>query len=108
MRRIDFTDQHGNRFRRISKAEAWKRWRDGKQISVCPAKLRPGFPFSPHMDMSFPRAMWEISNRITETPALWYLTWTRMIREFGAYNCSHETGYYPAFYVTSFKGDENE
>lgn len=103
MQAYDITDQHNNRFVRISKRAAFLRWITGKRIVLCPVKLHPGYPWSPHMPM--PDLAHELARYTADekTPAQ---LWTDRVNNFSYYNCSHETGYYPAFYVESHQGVE--
>ena len=79
-------------FTRISKREAFRLFSQGKLVALCPVKLRPGYPFSPHVFVSWdPTQEWRSVGE----------SWERLIREFTWYNCSCEAGYYPAFYVES-------
>lgn len=81
MTRMTFSDS-GATYTRISKREAVRMYTTGQSFAACPVKLRPGFPFAPHI-MIHP----------DETRSF-----DQMINSFKYYNCSHETGYYPAFY----------
>lgn len=88
--------QFGN-LTRISKARARKLW--GKQdISLCPCKLRPGFPWRPNIDV--------FASEIAEKLASKYeherkaADFDVYVRNFEYYNCNmNETGYYTAFYL---------
>jgi hypothetical protein len=75
-----YNDGH---YKRISKALAEKLFNDGRSIYIIARKMRPGGPF--HMGMN-------IDNKNDETFA-------SVINNFIYYNCSYETGYYPAFYL---------
>jgi len=74
------------KFTKITKRQARKLFADNSPIYVIAHKMRPGGPF--HMGMTiFPQRYHEESR-----------TFDQMINDFTYYNCSHETGYYPAYY----------
>lgn len=70
-------------FQRITKQEAKRLFECGETIVLCPCKLRPGFPWSPHSYSS---------QRDDRTFAQLLASWT-------FYNSSWEAGYYPHFYL---------
>lgn len=74
-------------FRRITKAAARRAWAtEARNIALCPANLRPGFPWSPHMT-------YRIDDQIEKG-------FEYVVDAFTYYNCStRETGLYPAFYL---------
>lgn len=76
-----------NGFRRISKADARKRYDNGEMIRLCPVKFRPdnmaGFFGDIYKD-----------SRLTEKD------FDKTVRMFEYYNCQDSrSGYYAAFYV---------
>jgi hypothetical protein len=87
MHRHVFTDSQ-TEFRRISKREAMQRFERGEAIAFCPHRLRPGFPFALHCTIRKDDSRhWSGVDKFD----------TRL-NEFICYNCSHEAGYYAAFY----------
>lgn len=74
-------------FRRITKAAARRAWAcEARNIALCPANLRPGFPWAPHI--TFFAA--EQSERLFD----------QTVNTFIYFNCTdRETGLYPAFYL---------
>jgi hypothetical protein len=74
-------------FTRINKRIARKLFEEGKPIYTIAHKLRPGYPFSMGLTI-FPDEE-KRNNR----------TFDAAVNNFIYYNCSHETGYYPAFYL---------
>jgi len=73
-------------FRRITKAAARRAWAtEARNIALCPANLRPGFPWAPHCTF--------LAGEQAERP------FDQTVISFTYYNCpDHETGLYPAFY----------
>lgn len=70
------------RYVRISKQRARAYFAEGnKSFCLCPNKLRPGYPWAPHMMAS------------TENQ-----DFDNMVRSFEWHNCSNEAGRYAAFY----------
>ena len=82
-------------FTRITKRQARKTFADGGTIVLCPRKLRPGFPFSPHTTANGAeqrgRHSWAGVN-----------LWDRLHNEWTHYNASYEAGYYPAYYLAYY------
>lgn len=77
-------------YTRISKQLARKRFDVDLAVVFCPVKLRPGFPFAPHV----------LINNSAEYRESSY-TFDVTVRNFEYYNCNcSETGSYTAFYVT--------
>ena len=74
-------------FRQCSKKMAEIKFNLGEEIVLCPCKLRPGFPFSPHLTIHSQK--WVNEGK----------TFEQMVKEFIYYNCSHEAGYYPHYYI---------
>jgi len=88
-------------FRRITKTAARKRFEQGLNFHIIAHKMRPGFPFQMGMDV-FPQF---IANRAIVSGESNQQTFDAMVNQFTYYNCSHETGYYPAFYIVE-KGEK--
>lgn len=88
-----------SRYTRIFKVEARKRFNKGESIYIIAHRLSPGMPFSMGMTIdgthyakeNTERAKYELSQQAFES----------VVIDFVFYNCTHETGYYPAFYVVS-------
>jgi len=73
--------------KRINKRIARKLFAESKPFYIIAHKMRPGGPF--HMGMTvFPSAYHEEQR-----------DFDYMISNFSWYNCSYETGYYPAYYL---------
>ena len=86
-------------FTRISKSEARKLFNAERPITLCPVKLRPGYPFAPHCRI-FPDLK-NCGNVYTDTLDKLFDLY---VNEFTFYNCNvNETGYYPAFYTETYK-----
>lgn len=75
-----------DKFTRVSKRAAIKLLESGKQIAVCPVKLRPGFPWAPECYVDKARLESEDT------------TLQSFLNSVSFYNCTYETGYYLAFY----------
>ena len=88
-------------YRRISKRVARKRYQLGLNFHIIAHKMRPGFPFQMGMDV-FPQF---IANTAIVAGEATQQTFDAMVNQFTYYNCSHETGYYPAFYIVE-KGEK--
>lgn len=73
----------GKLYRRISKPIAKKVYDEGKELMVCPCKLRPGEPWHP-----------EGIIRNTTNRKFKYV-----IRDYEFYHCNGETGWYLSFYI---------
>jgi len=84
---------------RISKRAARKRYAIGEPFYIIACNMRPGMPFSMGMPV-FPdeqhKKHCEQYMRDTETRDQ---SFNQLCLDFAWYNCSHESGYYPAFYV---------
>jgi hypothetical protein len=91
-------------FVRISKRAAQKLFAEGnKQFCLCPHKLRPGFPFAPHVSVCGKEYL-EDAKRYETNVHLWKGTiektaWDLMYNNWAYYNASYEAGYYAAYYV---------
>lgn len=73
---------HGEQWERVSRATACKLWNAGEELIICPAKMRPGGP-------------WGIGAMVSPENAT---SFHDMVNSFSYYNCTPETGKYPAFY----------
>lgn len=87
MKDYEFIDCHDNYFKRISKRLAQVKLANGEEIALCPHKLRPGFPFTPHVSIS--QARLDAENT----------TFEKFIRNVEFYNCSYEAGYYLSYWA---------
>jgi len=74
-------------FTRISKRAARKLFSEGKPLYVIAHKMRPGMPFQMGMTIFSEKYLEENKD------------FDSMVNNFAFYNCSYETGYYPAFYL---------
>lgn len=75
-------------FTRISKSAARKLFNERKEFYICPVKFRPEFsvrvmPGGSGVPMGAPR--WD--------------SFEAYVNAFSFYNCSNETGRYPAYYI---------
>lgn len=77
----------GQRYERISKAKARRLFDGGGTVILCPCKL---YPFGGWMCGTFVR-----KEDYERQP----VTLDAVVRGYTLYNCNHETGYYPAFYI---------
>ena len=83
MNNLTISDQ-ASTYTRVSKTKARKLFDQGERIAACPVKLRPGYPWAPHMELR------GVEDR----------TFDELVISFENYNCQlNETGYYAAFYV---------
>lgn len=87
MTKLTITDA-ASRYDRISKQEARKLWDAGKPVYIIACKMRPGMPFSMGMN-------------ICRDEAGGWTDFQSVCNNFMFYNCSYETGYYPAFYTVT-------
>ena len=76
---------------RITKREARKRWKEGKDFIIVPCRCRP---YDNSKELGF---MAHIV-RTWVTKGI-YDNFDDYCNEFSFYNCTAETGYYPAFYL---------
>ena len=74
---------HVNGYKRITKAEAFKEYKNGNTIYLIPVKLTPGGFWNPEIPIK------------NDSPR----KWESIINEFEFYNCDYERGYYTAFYI---------
>lgn len=92
-----------SRYTRISKIEARKRFNNGESLYVIAHKMRPGFPFSMGMTIDGAANLKDFAesypNGHPNIPG--FNAFDRMLNNFSYYNCTHETGYYAAFYLVS-------
>ena len=88
MNRIVISDR-ASRYTRITKLRARVLFATGKPFYIIAHKMRPGFPFS--MGMTIDPLHYTAEN----------VNFDAMVNNFSFYNCSHETGAYPAFYSVS-------
>ena len=110
MQRITINDGHAT-YTRVTKRVARKLFdqRD-KPIYVIAHKMRPSCSFSLGMTITGKNRWesWEFQYGQDKHPTVPDLTpFDAMVNEFCFYNAnSHETGYYPAFYVESVMGQD--
>lgn len=91
-------------YTRISKQAARRRFNEGKNVYVIARKMRPGRPFSMGCVLYGDMFEHEKDNwRYADIPMddRRNAMFEHFLREFTWYNCSYETGYYPAFYIES-------
>lgn len=104
-------------FKRITKRQAKQLFADGKLIYLCPAKLRPGFPFNNACPVTMTDDLkhsalryrdyainQDIDNYSKQYAHLWKgdivsTAWDLMYNNWSYYNTSYETGYYAHYYV---------
>ena len=80
-----FTNEHGEKFRRVNKTEARNRAERGESIGVCACNMNP---FNPYWSM----CAWY--HPIGERDAF-----DKFVNAYEYCNCSNETGNYAAYYV---------
>jgi hypothetical protein len=68
---------------RVSKKAARKAWEKGERVTFCPCKLYPFGGFRPS---------------VTRARDADFSDFDYLVQNFVWYNCTYETGYYPAFY----------
>ncbi len=85
-------------YRRITKQAAFKRFCNDESFVLCPVKLRPGFPFAPHLNILPDRI------RVYKECGSNEAGFRSIVTYFEYANCQmNETGYYTAFYVQGEK-----
>ncbi len=90
----------GQRYTRISKTEARKRFAANHTFRICPVKMMPGGPFC--MDMLVDPAHIKQERMLTPTYPTIESLFDATVTDFCYYNANcHETGTYAAFYVVS-------
>ena len=87
MNNYKFRDKAGKMLIRISKARAKAIYEAGNDVLFVPAKCSPVNDF-------YGLAMWENKNLDGQ-----YETFEKLVDYYTGYNCTRETGYYPAFYI---------
>lgn len=99
------------RFVSITKREARKLFANNTTFILCPHKLRPGFPFSPHV-MVFTSTIrwWKDVAKTYQNEREWAgnannTAWNLMYDNWVYHNSSYETGYYPAYYIIKKEGE---
>lgn len=86
-----FTNQYGEKFRRINKTEARNRAERGETIGVCACNMNPVNPY-------WNATMWY--HPAEELQAFdGYKSFDAFVNAYEYYNCSRETGYYASYYV---------
>jgi hypothetical protein len=89
MHKIKVSDK-ATTYTRIDKRKARSLFNQGRVFAICPHKLRPGLPWAPHMTVYS-----------DECKRQGY-TFEQVVAAFAWHNCGdNESGYYPAFYLTS-------
>lgn len=81
MQHITRTDRHGNKWNRVSKVKAEQIFNAGKEILLVPAKFCP----TSELSISYEKQYTDYS-------------FSELVKNFAWYNCTYETGYYPAYY----------
>jgi hypothetical protein len=76
-------------YRRVSKTRAKQAYEDGLTIRMCPVKINPTNLWNYYTDINVS----DVSDGNEEAD------FEKRVNAFIYYNCSWETGYYPAFYV---------
>ena len=89
MNNYKFRDKSGKMLIRISKTRAKALYEAGDDVLFIPAKCNPANDL-------YSLAIWE--NKFL---AGQYETFEKLVDYYTGYNCSRETGYYPAFYIYS-------
>ena len=91
---------NGQRYTRITKQTARKRFAANKTFRICPVKMRPGGPFC--MDMLVDPKHIKAERMLTPTYPTLESLFDATVTDFCLYNANcHETGTYAAFYVVS-------
>lgn len=99
MTQFTFTT-NGQRYMRISKAQARKRFNADQTFQICPVKMRPGGPFC--MDMLVDPKHIKQERSLTSTYPTLESLFDATVTDFCYYNANcHETGTYTAYYVVS-------
>ena len=83
--------------KRISKRTARKLFNEKKDFLIIPCKVNPN-------------NVWGIGAKINQYyynqfPEIFKKDFDVLVREYTFYNCSYETGYYPAYYIEDYGGD---
>lgn len=85
-------------YRRITKAEARKRYNAGEKIRLVSCKYRPDNVWGAYADVDKESYM-QVSYDGFNTTVARNRQFDTVVQAFTYYNCSNETGRYPAFYV---------
>lgn len=85
-------------FTRISKRAAEKLYNAGKTVRICACKLSPVNSWGMYADANS-RDYTTVSTDGFNTTVARNRAFETVVNAFRYYNCSHETGRYPAFYV---------
>lgn len=90
--------------KRITKAEARKRFFADKLFYICPVKMAPDYPFSFSCPVPSSVEYLERAERYRDNETLWKGTpektaWELFYTNWAHYNATYETGYYAAYYV---------
>lgn len=85
-------------FTRISKTAARKLYNAGETIRICAVKMSPVNIWGAYADAT-PAAFTVVSSDGFNTTVARNKDFETVVNAFRFYNCNHETGYYPAFYV---------
>lgn len=85
-------------FTRISKRAAEKLYNAGETVRICACKLSPVNVWGAYSDANN-RDFTAVSGDGFNTTVARNRAFETVVNAFRFYNCNHETGYYPAFYV---------
>lgn len=85
-------------YRRISKKAAEKLYNAGKTVRICACKLSPVNMWGAFVDANNAEYT-AVSGDGFNTTVARNRAFETVVNAFRYYNCNHETGYYPAFYV---------
>lgn len=90
-----FKDNSGDEWRRVNAIQARNAFVNGAPVTLCPVKLRPLGMWAPQFTVTRDDSAhaWELAHYGAAN------VWQMIVNSATAYNCSHETGYYLAFYV---------
>ena len=80
---------------RISKQRAERLYNDGKTVYLCPAKLRPGYPWHPEVAITKAERLDDMAQYFVSDT----IEFEKVVNDFTHYNCNYSAGIYPAYYV---------
>lgn len=87
-----------NGYNRITKAAARRAYNAGETVRICPVNISPVNMYGLYADCSNAKHTTVAGDGFNTTIAR-NKEFETIVNAFIYYNCNHETGYYPAYYV---------
>ena len=101
MNKLTFRIENNTTLVRVSEVEAFKLWKKGEELLVCPCNMSPVSQFAFHTkitDEQKQRASHFVNNSIVWKGDVETTAWNIFLNNFYYYNCNYELGYYASFY----------